>query len=108
MKTSRNYRLTVYCNPHDSFRYYHDEEILKINGRTPVEWIVDGCDSLTLDEAKEKLEEIVSSKETLSFNEEENAWYDPEITSPVYIVGADTYRDDVLFYSIEEIEEVEQ
>lgn len=143
METSRNYRLTVYCNPHDSFRHYHDEEILRLDGRTPVEWIVDGCSSLTLDEAREALERIVNANDSLIYMDKENAedlaqciindhgddmsqeeideirsmpwfkgegWYESNADDlvPVYLVGEDSYRDDVLFYSIEEIEEVEQ
>ena len=139
MKTSRNYRITVYCNPYDSFRYYHDEEILMLDGRTPVKWIVDGCSSLTLDEAHEALERIVKSNESLIYMDAEDSedlaqciindhgeemsseeideirsmpwfkgegWYESEADDlvPVYLVGEDSYRDDVPYYSIEEVE----
>lgn len=136
----KKFMLTVSCNPHDSFRHYHDEEILRLDGRTPVEWIVDGCSSLTLDEAHEALERIVNSNESLIYMDAANAedtaqciindhgddmsqeeideirsmpwfkgegWYDnvADDLVPVYLVGEDSYRDDVLYYSIEEVEQ---
>ena len=130
------YRLVASCNPHDAFRHYHGEDILTLNGRTPVEWIVDGCASLTLSAARQKLEEIANSKEMNNYFDKEAAqeraqcaiddhgnemtpeeladarampwfrgagWYTEEMT-PAYLIGDDTYRDDVMYYAIEECE----
>nr|DAQ41497.1 MAG TPA: hypothetical protein [Caudoviricetes sp.] len=116
--TMKRYMLTVSCDPYHANMKYHGEEIIRYDGKTPIEWIVDRCANLTIEEAHEKLEKIVERKDTLSYydkhvfeteGEEIPEWfngdgyYDDERC--VYNIGDKTYRDDVLYYSIEEIEQ---
>lgn len=119
----KKYLITISCDPYHANTKYHGEEVIRYDGKTPIEWIVDDFAGIgyTEEEALKALEGIVDRKDCLSYydknvfetyGEEIPEWfngdgyYDDEIC--VYNVGDRTYRDDVMYYSIEEMAECEK
>ena len=115
----KRYMITVPCDPYHANTKYNDEEVIRYDGKTPIEWIVDDFAGIgyTEEEALKALAGIVDRKDCLSYydknvfeteGEEIPEWfngdgyYEDEIC--VYNVGDRTYRDDVLYYNIEEME----
>ena len=37
----KRYMITVSCDPYHANTKYNDEEVIRYDGKTPIEWIVD-------------------------------------------------------------------
>lgn len=106
--------ITVSCDPYNSRFHCHGEPVVCYDGPTPVEWIKE--DDLTEEEAFEGLEKIASQVQTWMFYNEEviqefsgdekPEWYKGEgyyeYENPMYLIGEDSFRHDVLYYQIVE------
>lgn len=116
-------------DPHHANIFYNGEEIIKMDGATPICWVFDDGfgTGLSKKEAFEILEDIASEKENVSYFDDKsfsemveerksdgedtefgydwfegNGYYDVENKKPFYLIGDESLRDDVCFYSIEE------
>lgn len=65
--TMKRYMLTVSCDPYHANMKYHGEEIIRYDGKTPIEWIVDDFSGIgyTEEEALKALAGIVDRKDCL-------------------------------------------
>lgn len=126
----KKYRIVGSCNPyHARFHYNGYNEVLRYDGMTPVEWVVDddygygftleeamnkldsyadniNDDTLYIDNAwlREMIEEVVAEETSISDTSwyKGAGWYKNNVL--VYQHGDMSLRDDVMLYSITEIE----
>lgn len=124
----KKYRIIANCDPYNARFHYHNEQVLKYDGATPIEWVVDDNygDGYTLEEAHDILDgyadqlnddtcyeddasvadmrrEIeAETGEEADFSWYEGAgWYENNVL--VYRHGDGYLRDDVMLYSIDEL-----
>lgn len=115
------------CDPYNAGRHYNGEKVLRRNGQTPVQWVIEVCDSK--EEAKEKLYMLcldscgdqsgpedsdsiaafvaaVCADEDCEPEDVDTSWYKGEgvycsdNNVPVMLKGETSFDDDVLHYSI--------
>lgn len=114
----RTYRIIATCDPYNANHHYHGQTVVRYNGATPVEWVME--DYLTLDKAQSILDAYASDLgddylwnddtliEELKKDGVDVSWYKGEgVYTPdgvlVYQHGDIYLRDDVVTYRIEEI-----
>lgn len=129
MKNITIYRIVAACDPYNARFHHHNEQVLKYDGATPIEWVVDDSygDGYTLEEAYDILDSYANQlnddtcyeddasidemrRELEEYGEEADlswykgaGWYENNVL--VYRHGYEYLRDDVVLYSIEEMEE---
>lgn len=121
----KKFRIVASCDPYNARFHYHRQEVIRYNGLTPVEWVM--VDNLTEEEAIEELrtyafqdfcrgdysyEDDNSIEELKKVLEEEGctdadfSWYKGAgfytENIAVWLEGENSYRYDVMYYSIEE------
>ena len=47
----KTYRIIAKCDPYNAMKHYHGEKVIRRDGATPVEWIQDNHEGMTLNEA---------------------------------------------------------
>ena len=47
----KTYRITATCDPYNAMKHYHNEKVIRRNGGTPVKWIHDNREGMTLESA---------------------------------------------------------
>lgn len=51
MKAQNTYRIIASCDPYNAKSHYHGEKVIRRDGATPVEWIHDNREGMTLEDA---------------------------------------------------------
>lgn len=122
----KKFRIIANCNPYNARFHYNNEEVLKMDGATPIEWVADDNygDGFSIEEAYDILDGYAErlNDDTIYYDEESIAqWkcelekYDEEMPDfgwfigagwyengeRVYYRGQDSLRDDVMFYFID-------
>ena len=49
----KTYRIVAKCDPYNAKKHYHGEKVIRMDGATPVEWIYDDREGMTLKEAND-------------------------------------------------------
>lgn len=47
----KTYRIVAKCDPYNAKKHYHGEKVVRYDGATPVEWIHDNHEGMTLEAA---------------------------------------------------------
>ena len=123
----KKYRIIANCDPYNARIHHHNEQVLKYDGATPLEWVVDDSygDGYTLEEAYDILDSYANQlnddtfyeddaliaemrRELEEYGEEADfswyegaGWYENNVL--VYRHGDCYLRDDVMLYSIDEL-----
>ena len=123
----KKYRIIANCDPYNARFHHHNEQVLKYDGATPIEGVVDDSygDGYTLEAAYDILDgyanqlnddtcyeddasiaemrrEFEEYGEEAGFSWYEGAgWYENNVL--VYRHGDSYLRDDVMLYSIDEL-----
>lgn len=126
----KKYNVTASCDPYNAHKHYHGEDVIRYDGITPTEWIMER--DLTLEEAFDVLDKYACDlgddyiwmsddciadlkAELIKYEElsereatEAVSWYKGEgvycNNILVYRRGDMDIRDDVMRYGIEEVE----
>lgn len=105
----KKYRIVGSCNPyHARFHYNGYNEVLRYDGTTPVEWVVNDNYGygFTLDEAMDKLDSYANEMNILSWEDNEtvaNLVYEARENDDIdldtsWFIGDGWYADHILYY----------
>ena len=135
-KKTKSFAIVASTDPYHANVRYNGEEVLEVNGATPVKWVNSRYD--TMNAALDALERIVSENDNLMFEDdcsieefrkgivndggslesaqEQTKWYEgpgyyedgyENGKKMIYKAGDDDYREDVMYYEVIECEENE-
>ena len=103
----KHYRIIAKCDPYNARKHYHNERVLRRDGSTPVEWIFDDCEGLTLKEANDRLFQMTKEAFGYPFANwglaviHNNRWEDIDCGTNHYD-GTRWLRDDTMTYRVEQ------
>ena len=104
---AKTYRIIAKCDPYNARKHYHGEKVLKRDGATPVAWLFNNHEHLTLKEANQVTKDIASQ----GAGRKSSYWGTAVLYLGRYAPGADCgtnsdgtrfLHDDSMTYAVEE------